>query len=124
MITNSPQTEFDQYFAKRYSRHFRLHTQYISIYNNSQKASRTQFPLQNSFSLITYKTQSLTLPFATLDLNQTFTSGQAYTAISRCPKWSHIQITNLNRSSFIVDPNVIKGYACLKQIASQPLPIL
>jgi len=52
-----------------------------------------------------------------------FAPGQAYTAISRCPKWNHIQITNLNRNSFIVDPNVINEYARLKQIASQPLPI-
>jgi len=93
------------------------------FYSNGQQASRTQFPLQNSFSLTTHKTQSLTLPSAILDLSQMFTPGQAYTAISRCSKWEHIQIMNLNRSSFIVDPNVIKEYARLKQIASQPLPI-
>ena len=93
------------------------------FYSNGQHASRTQFPLQNSFSLTTHKTQSLTLPSATIDLSQMFAPGQAYTAISRCPKWNHIQITNLNRSSFMVDPDVIKEYARLKQIASQPLPI-
>ena len=32
------------------------------FYSNGQQASRTQFPLQNSFSLTTHKTQSLTLP--------------------------------------------------------------
>jgi hypothetical protein len=29
----------------------------------------------------------------------------------------------LNRDAFKVDPNVIKEYSRLKQIASQPLPI-
>ena len=30
---------------------------------------------------------------------------------------------NLNKDSFIVDPDVVREYSCLKQIASQPLPI-
>jgi ATP-dependent DNA helicase PIF1 len=96
------------------------------FYSNGQHASRTQFPLQNSFSLTTHKTQSLTLPSATIDLSQMFAPGQAYTAISRCSKWNQIQITNLNRSSFMVDPDVIKEYDRLKQIkqiTSQQLPI-
>jgi hypothetical protein len=93
------------------------------FYSGGLHASRTQFPLQNAFSLTVHKTQSLTLPTTTIDLSQLFTSGQAYTAISRCPKWSNIQIMNLNKDSFIVDPNVIKEYSRLKQLASQPLPI-
>ena len=93
------------------------------FYSGGQCASRTQFPLQNSFSLTVHKTQSLTLPSISLDLSQLFAPGQAYTAISRCPKWDHIQIMNLNKDSFIVDPNVIKEYTHLKQIASKPLPI-
>ncbi|RIA79010.1 hypothetical protein C1645_841789 [Glomus cerebriforme] len=39
-----------------------------------------------------------------------FTSGQAYTAISRCTKWNHIQIINLNRDSFIKNANDILDY--------------
>src|SRR6266542_528393 len=95
----------------------------VYFYSGGQHASRTQFPLQNSFSLTVHKTQSLTIPFVSLDLTELFTSGQAYTAISRCPKWDHIQIMNLNRNAFIVDPNVVKEYSRLEQIASQPLPI-
>ena len=93
------------------------------FYSGGLHASRTQFPLQNSFSLTVHKTQSITLPNIVLDLGQLFTAGQAYTAISRCPKWDNIQILNLNRNSFIVDPNVIIEYTRLKQIASRPLPI-
>ena len=93
------------------------------FYSAGQQASRTQFPLQNSFSLTVHKTQSLTLPTTSIDLSQLFTPGQAYTAISRCPKWDQIQIINLNKDSFMVDPNVINEYSRLKRIASQPLPI-
>ncbi len=93
------------------------------FYSGGLHASRTQFPLQNSFSLTVHKTQSITLPNIVLDLGQLFTAGQAYTAISRCPKWDNIQILNLNRNSFIVDPDVIIEYTRLKQIASRPLPI-
>ncbi|GBC10072.1 hypothetical protein RclHR1_09310007 [Rhizophagus clarus] len=95
----------------------------VYFYLGGQHASRTQFPLQNSFSLTVHKTQSLTLPNTSLDLSQLFAPGHAYTAISRCPKWENIQIINLDRDSFKVDPNVIKEYSRLKQIASQPLPI-
>ena len=80
-------------------------------------------PLQNSFGLTVHKTQSLTLPSASLDLGQLFTSSQAYTALSRCPKWDNIQIMNLKKDSFIVDPDVVREYSNLKQISSQPLPI-
>jgi len=93
------------------------------FYSGGQHASRTQFPLQNSFSLTVHKTQSLSLPLTTIDLSQLFAPGQAYTAISRCPKWDNIQIINLNKNSFMVDPNVIEEYARLKQVASEPLPI-
>ena len=93
------------------------------FYSNGQHASRTQFPLQNSFSLTVHKTQSLTLPFITADLDQLFAPGQAYTAISRCPRWDCIHIMNLSKDSFIVDPDVIKEYGRLEQLASQPLPV-
>ena len=93
------------------------------FYSNGQHASRTQFPLQNSFSLTVHKTQSLTLPFITADLDQLFAPGQAYTTISRCPRWDCIHIMNLSKDSFIVDPDVIKEYGRLEQLASQPLPV-
>ena len=52
------------------------------FYSTGQHASRTQFPLQNSFALTVHKTQSLTLPLISLDLSQLFAPGQAYTALS------------------------------------------
>ena len=77
------------------------------FYSWGQHASRTQFSLQNLFSLTVHKTQGLTLHSISIDLSQLFTPGQAYTAISRCSKWQHVQIINLDKDSFIVDSNVI-----------------
>ena len=97
--------------------------QTVYFYSNGQRASRTQFPIQNSFALTTHKTQSLTLPYTSLSLDsEFFASGQAYTALSRSPSWNQIE-TALSKDAFIVDPDVIKEYQRLEQIASQPLPI-
>jgi len=61
-------------------------TQYF--YTNRQRALRTQFPLQNSFSLTVHKTQGLTLPKVSLALdNQFFSADQAFVALSRYPSW-------------------------------------
>jgi len=85
------------------------------FYINGQRASRTQFPLQNAFSLTVHKTQSLTLPTISLDLSQLFPPGQAYVAISRCPKWEHIRIMSLNRNAFMVDSRIVDEYSRLKK---------
>ena len=91
------------------------------FYVAGQPASRTQFPLQNSFALTSHKTQSLTLPHTTADLSECFAPGQAYTTISRSKIWNDIQISGLSRDAFITDPEVIDEYKCLEQIASQSL---
>jgi len=45
--------------------------------------NRHQFPLQNAFALTVHKTQSLTLPEVSLNLDQQiFSAGQAYVALS------------------------------------------
>ena len=86
-----------------------------------QCASRTQFPLQNAFSLTVHKTQSATLPRTTIDLSQLFAPGQAYSAMSRCKTWDNVQITGLDRNAFMADPEVIEEYKRLESIASHPL---
>ena len=87
------------------------------FYNNSQRASRTQFPLQNSFSLTVHKTQGITLPCVFLALDcSIFSAGQAYVALSRCPKWEHVQIFSLHRDAFKTDPEVVTEYQRLEQI--------
>lgn len=93
------------------------------FYTAGRRASRTQFPLQNSFGLTVHKTQSVTLPSTNIDLADLFAPGQAYTAISRCKQWNDVQIMNLHKNAFITDPEVIEEYNRLETLASQPLPI-
>ena len=60
-----------------------------------------QYPLQNTFALTSHKAQSITLPQASLYLdNQMFAPGQAYVAISQCQSWDDIQILSLSPDTF------------------------
>jgi len=96
------------------------HTSYF--YAAGQRASRTQFPLQNSFALTIHKTQGLTLQKITVSLDHhIFSPGQAYVAISRCPTWENLNISALDRSAFITDSNVVKEYERLQRVAQQLL---
>ena len=85
---------------------------------NGNYASRHQFPLQNCYALTVHKTQGLTLNHISVSLdNQMFSPGQAYTALSRCSDWNHVQIATLNREAFLTDPEVIREYNRLERIA-------
>ena len=98
------------------------HTSYF--YAAGQKASRTQFPLQNSFALTIHKTQGLTLQKITVSLDHhIFSPGQAYVAISRCPTWENLNISALDRirTAFITDSNVVKEYERIQRVAQQLL---
>ena len=47
------------------------------FHNNGQRTSRTQFSLQNSFSLTVHKTQGITLPCVSLALDSSiFSAGR------------------------------------------------
>jgi len=82
---------------------------------------RNAIPLQNSFALTVHKTQDLTLPCVSLALDQTiFSAEQAYVALSRCPKWEHVQIMSLHKDAFKMDPEVTKEYQQLQQICQLP----
>ena len=92
------------------------------FYTAGQKASRTQFPLQNSFALTVHKTQGLTLPNVTLILDdKIFSAGQAYVAISRCSSWENLSIIALHKDAFITDKSVIEEYRRLQLLAEQSL---
>jgi len=95
------------------------------FYAFGQHASRTQFPLQNSFALTIHKTQGITLPHVSLALDsQIFSPGQAYVAISRCPTWDKVHLSSIHRDAFITDPEVINEYERLEKKASQRLPTI
>ncbi|CAG8838820.1 33737_t:CDS:2, partial [Racocetra persica] len=90
---------------------------------NGIPASRTQFPIQNAFALTVHKTQGLTLPDVSLNLDdQIFAPGQAYVALSRCTNWDHLKIQSLNNTAFITDQSMIKEYERLELKAREPLP--
>ena len=92
------------------------HTHYFKI--NGNNCHRTQFPLQNCFALTVHKTQGLTLPKVTLALDGSiFSTGQAYIALSRCPDWNNVNISHLDISAFMTDPNVILEYQRLESIS-------
>jgi ATP-dependent exoDNAse (exonuclease V) alpha subunit len=86
---------------------------------NGNHCSRSQFPLQNSFALTVHKTQGLTLPKVSLSLDgNIFAPGQAYVALSRCSTWENIEISHLDRSAFMTDPDVISEYQRLTDISN------
>ena len=95
-------------------------THYFNI--NGNHCFRSQFPLQNSFALTVHKTQGLTLPKVSLSLDgNIFAPGQAYVALSRCSSWENIEISHLDRSAFMTDPDVVLEYQRLNAIsASNP----
>lgn len=89
------------------------HTHYFNV--NGNNARRTQ----NCFALTVHKTQGLTLLKVTLALDgNIFSPGQAYVALSRCTTWDNVSISHLDRSAFMVDPNVIQEYQRLSTIAN------
>ncbi|CAG8741964.1 17304_t:CDS:2, partial [Rhizophagus irregularis] len=74
---------------------------------NGAPAQRTQFPLQNAFALTVHKTQGLTLPHATISLDeQMFANGQAYVAMSRATSWQNIEIRSFNPNAIKVDNEI------------------
>ncbi|PKY33695.1 hypothetical protein RhiirB3_452811 [Rhizophagus irregularis] len=81
-------------------------------------ACRIQFPLQNAFALTVHKTQAITLPKASLHLDDQMFAGQAYVAISRCRSWDDVEILSLTLDAFKVDEKVKKEYIRLEQISS------
>jgi hypothetical protein len=80
-------------------------------------AKRTQFPLQNTFALTVHKTQSITLPYSTLSLNESiFAYGQAYVVMSISPLWDKLDITSFNINSIKTDKHVLDKYDRLQEI--------
>ena len=95
-------------------------THYFKI--NGNNCRRTQFPLQNCFALTVHKTQGLTLPRASLSLDQSiFSPGQAYVALSRCSRWENIELSCLDISAFITNPDVTLEYQRLENISRSNL---
>ncbi|CAG8569342.1 9043_t:CDS:1 [Racocetra persica] len=82
-----------------------------NFYLNGLPASYTQYPIQNALTLMVHKTQRLTIPDVSLNLdNQIFKYRQAYVALSRYTKWKHVKIQSLDHDAFIVDRSMTDEY--------------
>jgi len=89
---------------------------------NKSSASRQQFPLQNAFALTVHKTQGLTLPHATVSIDENmFAPGQVYVAMSRVPSWDSLGILDFDFSNIKTDQSVIQEYARLKNVNQRGL---
>src|SRR5437762_10488378 len=76
---------------------------------NGAPARRSQFPLQNAFALTVHKTQGLTLPHATVSLDeQMFANGQSYVAMSRAKSWQNLEIRSFNQDAIKVDNEMLQ----------------
>jgi len=85
-------------------------TTYFDISGSS--TSRQQFPLQNAFVLTVHKTQGLTLPRATVSVDENmFAPGQVYVAMSRAPSWESLEILDFDFSYVKTEHSVIQDYA-------------
>jgi hypothetical protein len=80
------------------------------FYLNGAPAQRIQFPLQNAFALTVHKTQGLTLPHATVSLDeQMFANGQSYVAMSRAKSWQNLEIRSFNQNAIKVNNSILKS---------------
>jgi Cdc6-like AAA superfamily ATPase len=89
-------------------------TAYFNL--NGAPAQRTQFPLQNAFALTVHKTQGLTLPHATVSLDeQMFANGQTYVAMSRAKSWQSLEIRSFDPNAIKVDKEMLVELNRLQQ---------
>ncbi|GBB84746.1 hypothetical protein RclHR1_11310003 [Rhizophagus clarus] len=83
---------------------------------NGSSARRTQFSLQNAFSLTVHKTQGLTLPHITVSLDTSmFAYGQTYVTMSRATSWQTLDITYFDLISIKANKKMIKEYERLQE---------
>ena len=90
-------------------------TSYFEI--DGKRTSRRQFPLQNAFSLIVHKTQSLTLPHVTISIDENiFAEGQAHVALSRAGSLENLRILKFDFSQIKCSSSVLLEYERLKKV--------
>ena len=91
-------------------------TSYFEVYG--KRASRNQFPLQNAFALTVHKTQGLTLPHVTLNVDESmFAEGQVYVAMSRAPSLEKLQILDFDYSQLKISRVVLEEYKRLEAVS-------
>ena len=89
---------------------------------NGKRASRKQFPLQNAFALTVHKTQGLTLPHVTLNVDESmFAEGQVYVAMSRAPSLENLRILDFDYRQLKISSAALEEYRRLEAVSVEGL---
>ena len=78
-----------------------------TLSEGKEEVTATQIPLVPAYALTIHKSQSLTLPSATLELGQCFAPHQAYVALSRLKKRNGLHLVSYRPSSVFCDSRVL-----------------
>lgn len=76
--------------------------------------SRTQIPLKLAYCITIHKSAGLTLERAEVDLNEVFTAGQAYVALSRIRNLESLSVKKFPHSKIFADQRCVDFYKNLK----------
>lgn len=71
-------------------------------------------PIKLAYAISVHKSQGMTLDSAIINFKNIFSSGQAYTALSRVKSLENLQILNFDTSVFVNHKDVIKFYKNLE----------
>lgn len=75
-------------------------------------AKMTQYPFRLAYATSIHKSQSLTMDYVELDLSACFSTGQAYTGLSRVKTLEGLKLTGWNKKSVMADKRVLEFYGC------------
>jgi ATP-dependent DNA helicase PIF1 len=88
---------------------------YKDIFDNTKKTEKSyilHMPLKVSYALSIHKSQGMTIDALEIDLGDNiFTSGQAYTALSRAKSLRSIRVIEVSKQSFKINPFVKTFYS-------------
>jgi hypothetical protein len=89
--------------------------------NGKMVAEITQVPLRLAWAITVHKSQGMSLDAAEIDLQNAFTYGQGYVALSRVRTLAGMKIRGLGPNALMVDPKIIALDATLREESKDAL---